>query len=77
LRAAKDLDLDLSSSYMIGDHFSDIECGQRVGAQTVLLLTGHGREALDKKDQWSSPPSHIAANLYEAVEWVLNHSEKE
>jgi D-glycero-D-manno-heptose 1,7-bisphosphate phosphatase len=76
-RAAEDLNVDLRSSYMIGDHFSDIECGQRAGAKTVLLLTGHGKEAMGKRQQWPLPPSHIAADLYDAVQWVLNHPERE
>jgi D-glycero-D-manno-heptose 1,7-bisphosphate phosphatase len=75
-RAAADLNLDLLSGYMIGDHFSDVECGQRVGAQTVLLLTGHGKEALDKRESWPRPPSFIAADLYEAVLWVLGKPER-
>jgi D-glycero-D-manno-heptose 1,7-bisphosphate phosphatase len=69
------LNLDLLSGYMIGDHFSDVECGQRVGAETVLLLTGHGQEALAKRESWPRSPSFIAADLYEAVLWVLGKSE--
>jgi D-glycero-D-manno-heptose 1,7-bisphosphate phosphatase len=75
-KAAADLNLDLSSAFMIGDHFSDVECGQRIGAETVLLLTGHGQEALAKKESWPKPPSHIAADLYEAVQWVLSRPER-
>jgi len=75
-KAAADLNLDLSSAFMIGDHFSDVECGQRIGAGTVLLLTGHGPETLGKKANWPKPPSHIAADLYEAVQWVLNRAER-
>ena len=77
LRAAEDLKLDVPSSYVIGDHFSDVECGQRAGAKTVLLLTGHGREALAKRGKWAREPDHITADLYEAVRWVLNRSEAE
>ncbi len=75
-RAAFDLSLDLSSAYMIGDHFSDVECGQRIGAETVLLLTGHGQEALAKKETWPRPPSHIAADLYEAVQWLMDREDR-
>ena len=75
-QAAADLALDLSSAYMIGDHFSDVECGQRIGAETVLLLTGHGREALAKREHWPRPPSHIAADLYEAVQWLMQREDR-
>ena len=76
LKAAADLDLDLPSSYMIGDHISDVECGQRVGAQTILLLTGHGPEALAKIERWPQSPSYIASDLYEAIQWIIQHPEK-
>jgi len=76
LQAAADLNLDLPSSYMVGDHFSDVECGQRIGAEAILLLTGHGQETLAKRENWAKPPSYIAADLYEAVQWILKHSEK-
>lgn len=76
-QAAADLKIDLPTSYMIGDHFSDVECGQRVGAKTVLLLTGHGQETLGKRDKWTKPPSHIAADLYQAVQWVMENAERE
>lgn len=35
--AARDLDLDLARSWMIGDSDRDIECGQRAGARTVRV----------------------------------------
>jgi D-glycero-D-manno-heptose 1,7-bisphosphate phosphatase len=75
-KAAADLNLDLSSSYMVGDHFSDIECGRRVGAKTVLLLTGHGRQALERQGEWPSQPDYLAADLYEAVNWILQQEYK-
>jgi D-glycero-D-manno-heptose 1,7-bisphosphate phosphatase len=74
MQAARELDLDLSTSYMIGDHFSDVECGQGVGARGILLLTGHGREALRQKENWTRPPALIASDLFEAVKWILSNS---
>ncbi len=73
LQAAADLNLHLPSSYVIGDHISDVECGQRVGSETILLMTGHGQETLAKRSSWPQPPTYIAADLYEAVQWVLKH----
>ncbi len=70
-KAAEDFNLDLSSSYMVGDHFSDVECGKRIGAKSVLLLTGHGRQALERQQDWPFQPDYIAADLYEAVLWLL------
>jgi len=36
-RAAEDLDLDLSRSYVIGDKLSDMELAQRIGARGILV----------------------------------------
>jgi D-glycero-D-manno-heptose 1,7-bisphosphate phosphatase len=36
-RAAEDLDLDLSRSYVIGDKESDMELAERIGARGILL----------------------------------------
>jgi D-glycero-D-manno-heptose 1,7-bisphosphate phosphatase len=73
--AAHDFNLDLSASYVIGDHFSDVECAQGVGARGILLLTGHGQDALAQKERWSKPPAFVASDLFEAVNWILSHRE--
>ncbi|GAA5534253.1 HAD family hydrolase [Deinococcus aluminii] len=39
-RAAEELDLDLSASWMVGDILNDVEAGGRAGCWTVLLDTG-------------------------------------
>lgn len=40
LRAAADLQLDLSRSWFVGDILDDIEAGQRAGCRTVLVDLG-------------------------------------
>ena len=42
--AATDLKFDPSKGFVIGDKPCDIELGRRVGATTILVATGHGRE---------------------------------
>lgn len=37
LRAAKDLDLDLGKSYLVGDRWRDIEAGQAVGCNCFFI----------------------------------------
>jgi D-glycero-D-manno-heptose 1,7-bisphosphate phosphatase len=44
LQAARDLNLDLSRSWMIGDALTDLQAGQAAGVQTLLVLTGRGSE---------------------------------
>lgn len=39
LKAAKDFNIDLSSSWMVGDGKNDIECGKNAGCHTALIGT--------------------------------------
>ena len=36
--------IDLSRSFIIGDHPSDIQCGLNAGITPIYLLTGHGKK---------------------------------
>lgn len=64
LEAAADFDLDLSASWFIGDKSVDVECGRRVGARTILVLTGYGA-------QQNCHPDFRAADVLEAIGMVL------
>ncbi len=45
LRAAAEMDLNLSESYMIGDKTDDVRAGQNAGCYAAALVrTGHGNE---------------------------------
>ena len=49
LEAAEALDIDLSSSSMAGDKFSDLESGRNAGVrQSFLLMTGYGPKYIDR-----------------------------
>jgi D-glycero-D-manno-heptose 1,7-bisphosphate phosphatase len=72
LRAAKDLNIDLSRSYMVGDGVVDVGAGRAAGATTVLVLTGYGRGHLEhRRHRWTEEPDHIAEDLGGAVDWIL------
>ncbi|MCW5198913.1 HAD family hydrolase [Desulfobulbus sp. F4] len=72
-QAAIDLNLDISRSFMIGDRWSDLECGVRAGAIPVLVLTGYGRGELEfVGPQKKIQPSLVAADLPEAVEQIIH-----
>ena len=76
-KAAEDLDLDLALSYTVGDRRADLECGQRVGAKGVLILSGYGKEELQsQREKWGFQPSFIAGDLYEAVRWIVGNAER-
>lgn len=40
LQAAKDFNIDLSASYMVGDGENDVQCGRNAGCTPVLLTDG-------------------------------------
>ncbi len=45
LRAAREMELDLSASWMVGDRSRDILAGRRAGCRTVRVLTGEAEAA--------------------------------
>ncbi|HEV7889178.1 MAG TPA: HAD family hydrolase [Pyrinomonadaceae bacterium] len=72
LRAAQELDLDLSRCWMVGDRFSDAELARNAGAHSALVLTGYGRGELEhQSDVWPQRPELIAENLLEAVKKIV------
>ena len=72
LRAAEEMGIDLASSYVVGDTVKDVEAGCAVGAVTVLVLTGYGRGELElHSHRWRHRPHHVAGDLLDAVEWIL------
>ena len=79
LTAAKDLNINLELSYMIGDRFLDMEAAKKVGIKGVLVKTGYGSELLreDGPDKATpeSKPDFIAADILDAVRWILKDRE--
>jgi D-glycero-D-manno-heptose 1,7-bisphosphate phosphatase len=71
LQAAKEHNIDLQKSYVIGDKWSDVEAGKNAGCQTILVLTGHGTdESLKIKDNCL-----VTSDLYEAVsKYIIGRS---
>ena len=71
-QAARDLDLDLSRSYLVGDRYSDIQTAANAGAQGILVLTGYGRGEYEYVRQTQPVQAiHVAPDLLAAVEWIL------
>ncbi|MBI2847900.1 MAG: HAD family hydrolase [Chloroflexi bacterium] len=67
-QAARDFEIDLSSSFVIGDHMSDVQAGLRAGCRTVLLAE---ESHSDVERSGAILPDRVARNLYEAAEWVV------
>lgn len=75
LRAAEEMDLDLSRSYLIGDMPTDIEAASRAGVKSILLRNGslpeRFHDALPGEQTEADRPDWIAGSLLEAVRWIL------
>ncbi|MDD5435412.1 MAG: lipopolysaccharide heptosyltransferase II, partial [Nitrospira sp.] len=73
LKAAMERGISLHDSYVIGDKITDIQLAHSVGARGILVLTGYGSEAIRtiSDDSPDDKPDHVAANLDEAVTWIL------
>ena len=66
-QAAKELNIDLASSWMIGDMTQDIRCGHNAGLHTMLVKTGMG--GADGK--YDDVAECTASDLGEAVSLIL------
>jgi D-glycero-D-manno-heptose 1,7-bisphosphate phosphatase len=72
-QAEKELGIDASRSWVIGDRYPDMEVAWAVGARGALVRTGYGEgELLYKGPRWLRPPDLVASNLIEAVERILD-----
>jgi len=62
--AARDLGIDLSRSFMVGDRWTDIAAGQGVGCRTVYIERGY-------LEQDPVSPDHVTGDPVEALDWIL------
>lgn len=69
LQAAKDFNIDLSQSYMIGDTMADIGAGLNAGTKTVLVLTGNTLKQNGEVETFH--PDFIFPTIEEAVDTIL------
>ncbi len=67
-KAQRDYDIDLSQSFVLGDHPHDIHFAENVGARGIYLLTGHGSKHLDEL----SDDMVIAPGIAQAVEMIID-----
>lgn len=70
IKAAEDLDIDLKSSYVIGDMPRDMDIARRVGAKGVMVKTGYGKNVVA-----TSKPDYIAEDLLDAAKWIIRDQE--
>jgi D-glycero-D-manno-heptose 1,7-bisphosphate phosphatase len=66
LDAGRDLDADLSRSWMIGDTDADVEAGQAAGCHTILVEN----PSSEHKRRGSVTPDHRVSSLSEATRFL-------
>lgn len=66
-RAAREMLLDLSRSWIVGDMLSDTLAGRNAGCLgSILVRTGNGLAA----DRADASIDHVADNILEAARWI-------
>jgi histidinol-phosphate phosphatase family protein len=77
--AAKEYNLDLNYSVVIGDRWTDLLAGEEVGCKKILVMTGSGRMTFEKYKnnqfygRWGEvKPDYVAENFNDAVKWLLS-----
>jgi heptosyltransferase-2 len=67
--AVRELGIDLSRSYLVGDHAKDMELAKRVGAKRVWVTTSeHGELTRSEPDDAATV---VVPSLEKAVTWIL------
>ncbi len=66
--AAKEFDIDLKKSFMIGDKRIDIEMGHNAGCKSILVLTGNGM-----KEKENANADYVAKDLIDAAKWIIKN----
>ena len=64
LDAARDWEIDLSASFMVGDRWKDVEAGRRAGCRSIFIDNKYSEEEL-------ACPDHRVGSLIEAVSLIL------
>jgi D-glycero-D-manno-heptose 1,7-bisphosphate phosphatase len=57
--------INISSSWVVGDNKTDIEFGQRVGLNTILVKSGHGMKYINE-----CSPNYVVDGLIEAIKII-------
>jgi D-glycero-D-manno-heptose 1,7-bisphosphate phosphatase len=60
--------INLSQSFIIGDHPSDVQCGINAGITPIYVLTGHG----DKHKNEIKKETIICNNILEATKYLTS-----
>ncbi|MGD0816603.1 MAG: HAD family hydrolase [Verrucomicrobiota bacterium] len=68
-RAVRELGIDVTRSWMVGDRWRDVDCGRNAGCRTIFIDRGYAEELKQK-------PDFSAGNLGEAADIILRETQK-
>ena len=68
-QAAREHQVDMGSSYMVGDRWRDVEAGRAAGCRTIFLDYGYAEKRPDH-------PDFVCCSLTEAVAWIIKEEAK-
>jgi len=70
--AAREFDINLAESWMIGDRYSDIELARNAGVRSAFVLSGYGRGEWEyQRAGWKYQPDLVAEDLLAAVRKIV------
>jgi D-glycero-D-manno-heptose 1,7-bisphosphate phosphatase len=70
LKAARDHNIDLRESWMVGDILNDVEAGKKAGCRTILINNGNETEWITD-NEWRNP-DYLAKDLDEMATIILS-----
>jgi len=71
-QAAREFEIDLAGSWMVGDRYSDVELARNAGVKSMFVMSGYGRgEWEHQRANWNQQPDMVAENLLEAVRVIV------
>lgn len=74
-RARRELGLDLTRSYVVGDSAADLGLATATGTRAVLVRTGHGRTT-EATLAPTARVAHVASNFRAAADWIIDDARK-
>lgn len=73
-RAARERNLDLEGSFVVGDRYADVQMAHAMGCRGILVMTGYGRgEYQWFHERWTRQPDSVVENLLDAADVILDH----
>lgn len=65
-KAGEEFNIDMESSFLVGDSYRDILCGKNAGLTTIGLMSRDGCKDSDIE------PDYFFEDLYQAIEFIIN-----